>query len=161
MLHFKKTRNAFGVFFQNKKGSFPGQSVAAKGGEKIGKHSSYGKRGERRAAHHEEGVRRAEGVGGELFRVADDGHGVAEVVERLHRVDVHAHALFPEQPCELRVAPPAFVAGYVEGHHAHLRKFFKRLIDGGAFLLSFVQWLSFLCGGRAFSSDPGGGPFVF
>lgn len=30
--------------FQNKKGSFPGQSVAAKGGEKIGKHSSYGKR---------------------------------------------------------------------------------------------------------------------
>ena len=46
------------------------------------------------AAHHQEGAFRPEGVGGELLRVAYDGDGVAEVVERLHGVHVHAHALF-------------------------------------------------------------------
>ena len=65
-------------------------------------------------------MRRAERIGGELFRVADDGDGVAQVVQRLHGIDVHAHALFAEQARKFGVAPPALVARHVEGHDAHL-----------------------------------------
>ena len=85
-----------------------------------------------RPAHHEEGVGRAKGVGRQLLRLVDDGDGVAEVVQGLHAVDVHAHALLPEERRQLRVAPAMLVAGHVKGHHPHAPEVFQRFIDGGA-----------------------------
>ena len=82
-----------------------------------------------RAAHHEEGVRRAERIGGQLFGLADNAGRVAQVVERLHRVDIHCHALLTEEFRQLRRTASALVAGYVERHNAHVFEVFERLHD--------------------------------
>ena len=87
------------------------------------------------AAHHQEGVGRAESVGGQLLRLPDDRYRVAEIVQRFHAVDVHAHALLAQKGRQLGVAPPALVAGHVEGHHPHLPELFQRLVDGCAALV--------------------------
>ena len=84
----------------------------------------------RRAANHEEGVRRAERIGRQLLRLADDARRVTQVVERLHRVDVHGHALLAEELCQLGRAASALVAGNVERHNAHILEVFERLHDG-------------------------------
>ena len=49
------------------------------------------------APHHQKGVGRAEGVGGQLLRLPDDGDGVAQVVQGLHAVYVNADALLPQK----------------------------------------------------------------
>ena len=87
------------------------------------------------AAHHQEGVGRAESVGGQLLCLPDDRDRVAEIVQRFHAVDVHAHALLAQKGRQLGVAPPALVAGHVEGHHPHLPELFQRLVDGCAALV--------------------------
>ncbi len=51
----------------------------------------------RRAAHHQEGVRRTERIRRQLLGLADNAGRVAQVVERLHRVDIHRHALLTEE----------------------------------------------------------------
>ena len=51
----------------------------------------------RRAAHHQEGVRRTERIRRQLLGLADNAGRVAQIVERLHRVDVHRHALLTEE----------------------------------------------------------------
>ena len=51
----------------------------------------------RRAAHHQEGVRRTERIRGKLLGLADNAGRVAQIVEWLHRVDVHRHALLTEE----------------------------------------------------------------
>ena len=89
----------------------------------------------RRAADHEEGVRRAERIGRQLLRLADDARRVAQVVERLHRVDVHGHALLAEERRQLGRAASALVAGNVERHNAHILEVFERLHDGRAGLI--------------------------
>ena len=49
------------------------------------------------AAHHQEGVGRAKGVRSQLLRIPYDRHGVAQVVQGLHGVDVHAYAGLAQQ----------------------------------------------------------------
>ena len=51
----------------------------------------------RRAAHHQEGVRRTERIGGQLLGLTDNAGRVAQIVERLHRVDVNLQALLTEE----------------------------------------------------------------
>ena len=51
----------------------------------------------RRAAHHQEGVRRTERIRRQLLGLADNAGRVAQIVERLHRIDVHRHALLTEE----------------------------------------------------------------
>ena len=82
-----------------------------------------------RAADHQEGVRRAEGVGGEFLGFAYDAHRVAQVVQRLHGVDVHGHALLAEEAGQLGVAAAALVSGYVKRYNAHFFETFERLFD--------------------------------
>ena len=82
-----------------------------------------------RAAHHQKGVFRAERVGGEFFRIADDGNGVAQIVQRFHGIYVCGNALFPQKINEFGIAPPALVPGHVKGDHAHFTEFFQRLED--------------------------------
>ena len=82
-----------------------------------------------RAADHEEGVRRAESLGGELLRLADDADRVAQVVQRLHGVDVHGHALFAEEFGQFGVAAPALVSGDIKRDDTHIFKVFERLFD--------------------------------
>ena len=117
----------------------------------------------RRAADHEEGVRRAERIGRQLLRLADDARRVAQVVERLHRVDVHGHALLTEERRQLGRAASALVAGNVERHNAHILEVFERLHDGRAGLIHrnafFRQKLGFskcFCPKRSRSSHGGG-----
>ena len=82
------------------------------------------------AAHHQKGVGRAKGVGGQFFGLPDDRYRVAEVVQRFHAVHIHAHALLAQKGGQLRVAPAALVARHVKGHHPHLPELFQRFVDG-------------------------------
>ena len=90
--------------------------------------------GRSRAADHEEGVLRAEGVGRQILGLADDGDGMAEVVEGLHGIEVQTDAPVPEQGGEFGIAPAALVAGYVEGHDAALAQLLERVAEGGGLL---------------------------
>ncbi len=47
------------------------------------------------AAHHQKGMGRSKSLGRQLLRLPDDGDRMAQVVQRLHGIDVHAHAFFP------------------------------------------------------------------
>ena len=84
-------------------------------------------------------MRRAEGVGGQLLGFPDDRDRVAQIVQRLHRVDVHTHALFAQQRHQLGVAAAALVAGDVKRDDPHLSEVFQRLIDGRPALIQFHQ----------------------
>ena len=83
--------------------------------------------GRGRAADHEESVRGVERVGGERLGVADDGDGMTEVVEHLHRVDVHIEAGGAEEIAQLGVAAAALVSGYVERYEARPLHALERL----------------------------------
>ena len=87
------------------------------------------------AAHHQKGVGRPKGVGSQLLRFPDDRYRVAEVVQRLHAVHVHAHALLAQKGRQLRVAPAPLVAGHIKGDHPHLAELFQRLVNGRAALV--------------------------
>ena len=89
-------------------------------GENHGLHRGGG------AAHHQKGVGRAKGLGGQLLGLPDDGDRVAEVVQGLHGVDVHGDALFPQQLGQLRVAPAPLMAGAVKGPPPALLTFLQR-----------------------------------
>jgi len=77
----------------------------------------------------------AKGVGGQFFCFPDDRHRVAEVVQRLHAVHVHAHALLAQKGGQLRVAPAPLVAGHIKGHHTHLPEPLQRFVNGRAALV--------------------------
>ena len=66
------------------------------------------------AVHHEKRVVRAERLGRELLRLLDDGNRMPEVVERLHRVDVHGESPLAKVFRQLGIATPALVRGHVE-----------------------------------------------
>ena len=70
--------------------------------------------GGRGAVHHEEGVIRAERLRRERLRIPDDADGMAQVVERLHGVDVERHAQASVVLGQLGIHAPALVAGHVE-----------------------------------------------
>ena len=127
------------------------------GGEHHALHAAGG------AAHHQKGVGRAKGVRRQLLGLPDDRHRVAEVVQRLHAVDVHAHTLLAQEGRQLGVAPPSLVAGHVKGDDPHLPEPLQRLVDGGAALVQlgpfgFVHSLSsvrgLLCSAKQKSASP-------
>ena len=62
-----------------------------------------------RPVHHEECIVRPEGLRREGLGVLDDRDGMPQVVERLHRVDVHRHRPRTEILRELEIAAPALV----------------------------------------------------
>ena len=66
------------------------------------------------AVHHEERVVCAKGLGSELLGLLYDGDGMPEVVERLHRVDVHGESPLAKVFRQLGIATPALVRGHVE-----------------------------------------------
>ena len=78
----------------------------------------HGLHGGRGAVHHEERVVRPERLRGQLLRRLDDGDGMPEVVEGLHRVDVQRHAELAEVVRQLGVHAPALVAGHVKVRQA-------------------------------------------
>ena len=72
----------------------------------------------RRAADHEEGMRRAERPRRQLLRLANHRYGMAKVVEHLHRIDVDGKALLAKKVHKLRVAASALVPRHVKRHDA-------------------------------------------
>ena len=87
------------------------------------------------AAHHQKGVCRAKRIGGQLLGFADDRNRVAEIVQRLHAVDIHTNALLAQKRGQLRIAAPALVPRHVKGNNAHPAKVFQCFMDGGAALI--------------------------
>ena len=81
------------------------------------------------SAHHEKGVRRAECLRRQLFRIPDDGHRMAQIVQRLHGIDIHAHAFFSQKSGQLGIAAPALVSGHIERNNPLFFKSFQRLIN--------------------------------
>lgn len=94
-----------------------------------GKHHALHRAGG--AAHHQKGVCCAKGVGGQLLGLPDHRYRVAEVVQGLHAVYVHTHALLTQKSGQLRVAPAALVARHIKRHHPHLTEALQRFVDGG------------------------------
>ena len=61
----------------------------------------------------------AEGLSGQLLSLLDDGNRVAQVVQRLHGIYIHAHALLPQKGGKLRRSLAPLMPGHVEGDDAH------------------------------------------
>ena len=102
------------------------------GGEHHALHAAGG------TAHHEERVGSAKGVCGQLLCFPDDRYRVAEIIQRLHAVHVHAHALLAQKGRQLRVAAAPLVSGHIKGHHPHLPEPLQRLVNGGAVLVELL-----------------------
>ena len=75
---------------------------------------------------------------GEDFRFPDHRNRMAQVVQGLHAVYVHAHALLPEEGRQFRVAFAVLVPRYVKGHHPHPAETFQGLIDRRPGLVAHV-----------------------
>ena len=84
----------------------------------IRRSPDHGLHGRGRAVHHEERVIGPEKLGGETLGVFDDGNRVAEVIERLHGIDVQFHAQLAEILGELGVHAPALVGRDVKVRQA-------------------------------------------
>ena len=61
--------------------------------------------------------------------------GSREIIQRLHAVHVHTHALLAQKGRQLRVAAAPLVAGHIKGHHPHFAELFQRFIDGRTVLV--------------------------
>ena len=103
--------------------------AALAGGKHHALHTAGG------AAHHEERVGSAKGICGQLLCFPDDRYRVAEIIQRLHAVYIHAHALLAQKGGQLRVAAAPLVAGHIKGHHPHFAELFQRFIDGRTVLV--------------------------
>ena len=103
--------------------------AALAGGKHHALHTAGG------AAHHEERVGSAKGICGQLLCFPDDRYRVAEIIQRLHAVHIHAHALLAQKGGQLRVAAASLVAGHIKGHHPHFAELFQRFIDGRTVLV--------------------------
>ena len=82
-----------------------------------------------RSADHQERMRRAKGIRRQLFRFSNDGDRMAQNVQRLNAVDIHADALLSQKFRQFRIAAAAFVAWHIKGNHAHLAKIFQCFMD--------------------------------
>ena len=96
------------------------------------------------AADHQERMGCTKGFRRQLFRFPDDRYRVAEVVQRLHAVDVHAHALLTKELRQLRVAAAALVARHIERNDSHLAEPLQCLVDGRVALTLRPRGLLFL-----------------
>ena len=96
----------------------------------------------------------AKGIGGQLLSLPDDRYRVAEIIQRLHAVHVHTHALLAQKGRQFRVAAAPLVAGYIKRYHTHLPELLQRLINGRAALIQ-PEPCTVLT--HLFSSVPGSG----
>lgn len=65
------------------------------------------------ASHHKKSMCRSKCICCQFFRFPDDGYRVAQIVQRLHAVDIHAHTLFPQEFCQFRIAPKFSSASWI------------------------------------------------
>ena len=86
------------------------------------------------SAHHQIRRRRSKGVRGQLLRLPDHGDGMAQVVQRLHRIYIQGHALFSQKLDQLRVSASSLMSRHVKRHHSFFLKCFQRLVDRGSLL---------------------------
>ena len=90
-------------------------------------------------ADHQKGVCRSKRFRCQFFGFPNDRHRMAQIVQRFHRVDIHADAFFAEQSYQLRISPASLVSWNIEGNNPHLSKFFKSLIDRSTALIEMVH----------------------
>ncbi|MPN42718.1 hypothetical protein SDC9_190275 [bioreactor metagenome] len=93
----------------------------------AGKHHRLNRRS--RTVNHKIRVRRTKRLGRQRFGVLDDRNRMTEIIQRLHRVNIDADALFTKKISQLGVTPATLMPRHIKGNNPHLFKFFKRLID--------------------------------
>ena len=81
------------------------------------------------AAHHQERVGRAEGVRCQVLRLPDHRDRMAQVIQGLHAVYIHANASLSQKCGELRIAPPVLMSRHIKGNHPHLAEPLQCLIN--------------------------------
>ena len=65
----------------------------------------------------------------QLLRLLDHRYRMAQIVQRLHGIDVDTDAPFSEELHELRIAPSMLMSRNVEGNDPVSPETFQRLID--------------------------------
>lgn len=78
----------------------------------------------------------AKGVGSQLLGFPNDRNRMAQIIQRLHRVDIDADTALAQQLNQLRVAASSLVPGNIEGNDPHFFEVLQSLIDGA---LDFVR----------------------
>ena len=106
-------------------------------------HRLYGRGG---AAHHQKGMGGAKGVGSQLLGFSNDRNRMAQIIQRLHRVDIDADTALAQQLNQLRVAASSLVPGNIEGNDPHFFEVLQSLIDGRSILFELVHDKNLLCG---------------
>lgn len=81
-------------------------------------------------AHHKKSVDRAEGVRRQFFRLMDHRYRVTKIVQGLHTVYIHSHALLTQEGGRIWISPTSLVSRHVEGNLPHLPERLQRLING-------------------------------
>lgn len=91
-----------------------------------GQHHALHGRG--RTSYHKECVCRTEGLCCQLLCVTDYRNRMAEIIKRLHGIDIQVYAFFPQQLTELRVATTALMTWYIKGYNAFFTKTLQCLV---------------------------------
>ena len=101
----------------------------------AGKHHALN--GARRASYHEESMLCAKCISCQKLSLTDDRYRMAEVIQRLHAVDVNADTLLAKKCCEFGIALAVLMSGHVERNDPHLAESFESFIDRSSGLIQF------------------------
>ena len=82
-----------------------------------------------RTADHEERMIGAKCFGCQFFRLADDRNRMAEIIQRLHAVDIDADALFSQKRRQFRISPSPLMTRYIKRDNAHITEALQCFIN--------------------------------
>ena len=72
---------------------------------------------------------------------SDHRNRVAEIVQRLHRINIQPHTFLSQQLCKLRISSSSFMSRHIKGNDSLLSETFQCFIYG-RMLLSFIIHLT-------------------
>ena len=84
--------------------------------------------GRGRTSYHKECVCRTESLCCQLLCVADYRNRMAEIIKRLHGIDIQVYAFFSQQLAKLRVATTALMTWYIKWHNSFFTKTLQCLV---------------------------------
>ena len=86
-------------------------------------------------SHHEKRVGRAESLRRQLLRLTDHRDRMAEIIKRLHGININPHTFFSQKLHKFRVSFSVLMSRNIKGHDPHFSETFQRLINRRPFLL--------------------------
>jgi len=93
------------------------------------------------SSYHKECMRCAKSICCKLLRFSDHRNRVAEIVQRLHRINIQPHTFLSQQLCKLRISSSSFMSRHIKGNDSLLSETFQCFIYG-RMLLSFIIHLT-------------------